>query len=239
MITSIGVGVSITVLVGALFYFGLIRFNYPSKTDYPVRGIDVSHHQGTIDWRQVKSTDIDFVFIKATEGDDFVDPQFVNNWNAARTQGISVGAYHFFTFCSSARDQAANFIKTVPSKADSLPPVIDIEFIGSCKRRPTLDQYRQAVAEFMSLLRQHFGKSPIIYTTYDSYRGYLDKLFADTPVWIRDIYKMPKLQGGREWLFWQYSNRGRRRGIATYVDLNVFRGSKQVFRKFFSSDKPN
>ncbi|AQT43495.1 lysozyme [Bartonella apihabitans] len=76
----------------AVFYFFLARL---SLDNYPVRGIDVSHHQGEIDWHKIKSQNISFAYIKATEGGDFKDPQFKKNWDHALEAGLRVGAYHF------------------------------------------------------------------------------------------------------------------------------------------------
>ncbi len=222
------------VLLTALYYFGFIRFNYPSLKTYPIRGIDVSHHQGSIDWSKLKTEKISFVFIKATEGNDFVDPKFLSNWNNARKHGLAVGAYHFFTFCSSASDQANNFIKTVPKVKGSLPAVIDIEFIGSCKHQPSINEYQTSVQIFINLVKNHYAQEPIIYSTYESYKGYLDTLFVRSPLWMRDIYSKPSLGNRRQWLFWQYSNRGRINGINAYVDLNVFKKDLKSFKSLLS-----
>src|SRR5690349_2704594 len=75
-----------------------IRFYEPDRTLYPVRGIDVSHHQNEIDWRKVAHDDVSFAFIKATEGGDHRDTRFATNWKEAQAAGLKVGAYHFFTF---------------------------------------------------------------------------------------------------------------------------------------------
>ena len=72
------------------FQWGFLRFNYPDQTVYPVQGLDVSHHQGEIDWQainaQADQPKYRFVFIKATEGGDFKDPRFVRNWKMRKMQ---------------------------------------------------------------------------------------------------------------------------------------------------------
>ena len=78
-------GISISIftlafLAGILIIKGYIRFNYPSQKLYSVRGIDISHHQRDINWNLLAQEDIDFIFIKATEGGDFTDPKFKENW---------------------------------------------------------------------------------------------------------------------------------------------------------------
>lgn len=69
----------------------------------------------------------------------------------------------------------------------------------------------------------------IIYTTWEFYKRYLTQNFTNNPIWIRDIQSTPQLDDGREWLFWQYTNRGELEGIQTLVDLNVFSGTRNEF----------
>ena len=93
----------------------VVRLNNPPADRFPVQGIDVSHHQGVVDWERVASNRaIRFVYIKASEGGDFRDASFTENWNGARRGGLVAGAYHYFTFCRSGRDQAANFLAATP-----------------------------------------------------------------------------------------------------------------------------
>src|SRR2546423_11084013 len=121
----------------ALCFFGIWIPNAPSRSQYPVRGIDVSHHQGKIDWSGVKASGIQFAYIKATEGADFTDATFAENWTNSNAAGIVRGAYHFFTLGISGQSQAAHFLATVPADAGALPPAIDLEFSGyNKKRRP-------------------------------------------------------------------------------------------------------
>ena len=79
-----------------LFKTGAIRLNYPDKKEFPIRGIDVSHHQGHIDWKKLAAQDVSFAYIKATEGEDFLDEDFKYNWSSAEDAGILPGAYHYF-----------------------------------------------------------------------------------------------------------------------------------------------
>ena len=103
----------------------------PDRTSYPVRGIDVSHHQKEIDWRKVARDDVAFAFIKATEGGDHRDTRFARNWREAQAAGVKVGAYHFFTFCRSGLDQARNFLGALGPETGTLPAALDLEFGGN------------------------------------------------------------------------------------------------------------
>jgi len=149
----------------ATYTQGLWRWNVLSVVDYPVRGIDVSHHQGVIDWAAVPKDQVRFVYIKASEGGDFQDPAFAVNWNGARVQGFDVGAYHFFTLCRDGAAQAENFIKTVPKAGKSLPPAIDLEFVGNCAARPSGPEFIQRLDAFVKTVETHFGQKPVLYST--------------------------------------------------------------------------
>ena len=108
--------VAVLGMAGAgLVALGWWRDSSPALERFPVWGLDVSHHQGVIDWARVtEDRRLRFVFIKATEGGDFRDRRFAENWAAAKRAGLRVGAYHFFTFCTAPELQAQNFLAVVP-----------------------------------------------------------------------------------------------------------------------------
>lgn len=214
------------------FYFGTLRFNYPSKDAFPVSGIDVSHHQGDIDWKTVGQQDIKFVFIKATEGATFVDKKFAENWAEAQANGLDVGAYHFFTFCKSGEEQARNFMAVVPVDSNSLPPVIDLEYGGNCQLKRPKSDVLQDLQIFEKLVAKYYQKRPIFYVTEEFYQDFLLEQDFSNPIWLRDIYEQPTLPDGKQWLLWQYANRGKIDGIDTYVDWNVFKGSLANYEQF-------
>src|SRR5207302_8396959 len=104
---------------------------------FPVRGVDVSHHQGFVGWFEASLHDVKFAYIKATEGTDYRDPQFLYNWSQCPYDGIARGAYHFFNFCAPGKAQARNFLQVVPADPKALPPALDLEFSGNCRRTPS------------------------------------------------------------------------------------------------------
>ena len=99
----------------------------PGFSDYEIVGIDVSAHNGDIDFDRVKAEGIEFVFIKATEGSTFKDKRFVDNVRKARKAGLKVGAYHFFRFDTPGYMQGLNFVNSIHGRNLDLPAVIDIE----------------------------------------------------------------------------------------------------------------
>jgi lysozyme len=100
----------------------MVRFNIPSLHNYPIQGIDISHHQGDVDWKAISTLpNVRFAIMKATEGGDFKDSKFAQNWHRAGNAGIVRGAYHFFSFCRPGKDQARNVRATVPREPGTLP----------------------------------------------------------------------------------------------------------------------
>lgn len=232
--TIIGVFLLTSVMVAvALVYNGVILLNNPSEAEYPVRGVDVSSYQGDIEWQILSSQNIDFAFIKATEGSSFVDPYFIYNYSEAQKCSISVGAYHFFSYDSKGLSQAKNFIDTVVPFEGMLPPVIDLEFYGDKEKNPqSRNEVRHELKDMLFALEEHYGLKPIIYATEKSYDFYLSGEYEEYDIWIRNVISKPNLSDDREWIFWQFTNREKfhgYKGKEKYIDVNVFNGSKEEF----------
>ncbi len=223
--------VALTILF--YFYFKGYLGDNDDINSSKIMGIDVSNHQKEIDWDDVNERLVHFVYIKATEGGDFKDKRFNQNWEEARDEGFKVGAYHFFKSCKSGEEQANNFIDSVPKEIDSLPPAIDLEFLGNCDTNKTDEQIVQDIVVIEDRLYKYYGKRPIFYTNNHFYDRYLIGKFLDNPIWYSDIHnKKPKIIDDREWLIWQFSHTGKIKGIDTDVDLNYFNGSKDEFKKW-------
>ncbi len=217
-----------------LIAFKKIKVNSYFADQYPMRGVDVSHYQGEIEWELFREQGISFAFIKATEGSSFVDERYETNWENARAAGLYVGAYHFFSFDSPASAQAEHFIATVGDLSGTLPPTVDIEYYGDkSKNPPEKEQVVSQLQELLSALEEEYGVKPIIYTTYTVYNKYIRDGFEDYPLWIRNVYYPPG-DIGRQWTFWQYSDTGTLRGTSgeeKYVDLNVFYEEQKELEK--------
>ncbi|KRB58670.1 glycosyl hydrolase [Rhizobium sp. Root708] len=215
-----------------------INFGSASPRKLAVHGVDVSRWQGDIDWPKLQSQGANFVYIKATDGGDHLDPMFRKNWRNAHAAGLKRGAYHFFYWCRTAGEQADWFIRNVPREANALPPVIDVEWNGesSCKRRVSPEKVREKMQVFMDKLERHYGQRPIIYTAPDFYRDNLKGAFMDYPFWLRSVAAHPsKVYPGRKWVFWQYSGSGISHGVDNRIDLNVFHGNEDDWHDWLSS----
>jgi lysozyme len=200
----------------------VVRGWAPPRDAWPVQGVDVSHHQGRIDWPSVRADGADFAYIKASEGSDFRDERFAENWAGAAAAGMRRGAYHFFTLCTAASAQATNFIALVPREADALPPALDLEFGGNCAKRPERDALLAEVAIFVRMVEAHSEKPVMLYITREFEDHYRVSEAIDRPLWLRRIYFEPDY-ATHPWVMWQANPRRRVSGIDGPVDWNVVR----------------
>ncbi|HEX6740384.1 MAG TPA: GH25 family lysozyme [Sphingomicrobium sp.] len=196
----------------------------PSRSAYPLQGVDVSAHQGAIDWPRLREQGVDFAYIKASEGGDFRDSAFARNWAAAGRAGIRRGAYHFFTLCRPGADQAANFLAAVPPDSTALPAAVDLEFLGNCTKtnRMTPADLRRELAIYLDLVERRTGAPTLLYLTREFDDAYRVSATFDRPLWLRRIVLEPRF-GARGWTLWQASNFRRLDGIDGRVDWNVAR----------------
>ena len=194
--------------------------------DYEVHGIDISHYQGVINWRQLAQTHagefpIRFIFMKATEGGDHSDHTFLQHFDSARKYNFIRGAYHFFRPHTDARKQADFFIRNVNLLSGDLPPVLDVEDRGKRSK----EELQCAVKTWLDDVEAHYGVKPILYTSYKFKMRYLDNpVFDAYPYWIAHYYVDSVRYKGR-WHFWQHTDVGTVPGVEEEVDLDVFNGT--------------
>jgi lysozyme len=202
-----------------LLWFFATRWT-PSRATYPLQGTDISAAQGEIDWRKVRAGGVDFAYIKASEGTDIRDTRFAENWEAAREAGLRRGATHVFTLCRLARDQATNFIATVPREANMLPAVVSLAFESSCTARPDREVLLSEIALFIEMVEAHTGKAVILYMTKDFEDMYQVSSAIDRSLWLPRMFFAPDY-GSHPWVIWQASNQRRIDGITGPINWNV------------------
>ncbi len=184
-------------------------------------GIDISSHQGYIDWAKVSSDkDIRFVYIKATEGATYRSPHYAHNLSQARRYGLLVGSYHYLTSTSSIDEQFENFSKFALKPVQDLIPMLDVEVRGHWSRSQLID----SVDKFCELVEHHYGVQPMIYSTMGFYNKNLTPHFNKHHLYIgRYSNSEPEINWEGEFTIWQYSETGIIPGIDAYVDLCRFR----------------
>ncbi len=189
-----------------------------------VPGVDVSRWQGSVNWQKVGAAGCRFAFIRATIGDDYVDPLFYTNWSGAREAGLLTSAYHVVSPEKSAEAQIAHFFAVLGDRVPDLPLVIDVERKDGMSAADITDCLR----ECLSLVRDGDGRRPIIYTARWCWNQYTlpDADWRDHDLWVASYTSEPVLPRDWEtWRFWQYSESGEVKGIAASADLNWFAGT--------------
>lgn len=210
-------------LAGFLAYRGgILAFAYP-KSSHPF-GIDVSHHQGQVQWTRLDRSKVAFTYIKASEGGDLRDDAFKANAEGAAQAGMPAGAYHYFTLCRSGAEQADNFLGAIRDAPLKLRPAVDLEYGGNCALRLSPDDFAAELHAFLERL-ENAGYAPILYVTKPFYDAYLDQpVFAAYPLWLRDLFSPLSTPPGRRVLIWQFANRAQLAGISGPVDRNASMG---------------
>lgn len=202
---------------------------YVDPEKYPVRGIDVSAHNGPIDMKQVAADGYEFVFIKASEGGDFNDRNFKRNYDNARRAGLKTGVYHFFRFDKDGVEQAINFMRTIGGRRPELGLVVDVEQAGNPDSIPKDMVISRLVhmVDYLNLL----GRRVMLYSNRDGYYDFIAENFPGAPLWICGFSENPI---NAEWTFWQFNHRGKVKGIEGDVDLNAFCGSREEWHNFLN-----
>jgi lysozyme len=193
-------------------------------------GIDVSNHQGTIDWNLVAYSGVQFAFIKASEGGTYQDPFYGTNISGARKVGISAAPYHFFRPKGSVSLQLKNFLHVVESSdIGNLPPVLDLE-VPNDWGHFKIHERVEMVIEFLQGLEDSLNRRPIIYMSASFSEDVLGeaKVLKDYPLWV--AHHTPAAEPWipkpwTAWSYWQHSDKGTVNGINGPVDMDWFHGN--------------
>jgi lysozyme len=201
-----------------------------------IRGIDVSHFQGTINWQKVAASNVAFAFTKATDGAGLKDTHFTANYEGMKSNGILRGAYHFFRPAVDAAAQADSFLHVVNKlQPGDLPPALDVE----------VDQGKPAniiikgVQVWVDAVEKALGRTPIIYTLASFWNSKVGGTaqFAENPLWVAHYTSKPKPampKGFPNFTIWQFTSEGGGAvgGIGgSGLDLNRFNGTLEELRK--------
>lgn len=206
------------------------------RSIYPVRGIDLSAHNGVPDFDSIAAAGIDFVYLKASEGVSHRDPSFMRNYLAARRAGMAVGAYHFFRFDCDGTRQAANFLAATKDCDLQLPLALDIEEWGNPAGIGT-EIINERISTMITILGLRRGPTAI-YTNKNGdarfVRHNYDRLDGSDPeLWICSFTDPPLRR--RPWKLWQHSHIGRVPGVKGKVDLNTFNGDRDQWLRWLDS----
>ncbi len=194
------------------------------KTKNTLIGIDVSNHQGDIDWESVKNSGVEFVFIRIGFGHNreakiMEDEKFRKNLEGARNAGLKVGLY-FYSYATEiweAEEQANWIVKTLNGEKIDLPIVFDYE---TWKSFPTYNinivDLNKVAKRFLDILHDN-GYEGMNYSS----KYYLNTIWnlSEYPTWL--AHYVSKTNYDKDFKVWQFSNTGEVPGINGFVDLDV------------------
>lgn len=193
-------------------------------------GIDVSHHNEPIDWLTVSRNipKIEFVVIKASEGVNNPDSQFINNASGAIRNNIPWGAYHFATWnmydaVADAKSECAYFIKVlnmVPHPPNTVWLDVETNSTNIILSPAKVELY---ITTFLAQLTAAGFTDNGIYSSAGFINSFLPTFhkLGNTKLWQADYRTVPILPHGfTKRVMLQYTDKGRVNGINAYVDLN-------------------
>jgi len=184
-------------------------------------GLDLSHHQGEIKWKELITKKPNFIYFKATEGISRIDSKYMQNKKMAEKYGILTGAYHFFNFKRSGKEQALFFCKIANIKSGNLYPVLDVEHI---RKMPPKKIIIHEIKMFIETVKNKIGVTPIIYCDSLFYSNYLTEITdTENKFWICDY---DQIKPSLNWTLWQKTDKFEIKGIIGTVDFNIFNGNK-------------
>lgn len=194
----------------------------PDRAIFPLQGVTIGAGNGTVHWGSIKAAGADFAYVMATSGRDGVDPMFARNFSGAREAGVQVGAVHRYDLCRLATDQAANFIRHVPRRADALPAAVWLDYDDRCPDRPTRALLLSELATFLAQIEAHTGKRSLIAPGPSFEADYKVTEGIARTTWLRRDFFEPGY-GAHPWAMWQANDYVRLSGADGTVGWNVVR----------------
>jgi lysozyme len=205
-----------------------------------IKGFDISHNNH-VEWDEI-STDMKFVYCKATQGAAFKDPAFNGYWQHLKTTPLFRGAYHFLSVEGTAQEQAKNFLSCEIdfSKPNVLPPMLDIEDQAPASLNEKVIKNKtafiQLVTDWINIVEKATRRKVVIYSYKNFFDDYLNNhAWPENPLWLASYQSsqpgLPK--GYTNWNFWQYSEYGKISGETTggEIDLDYFNGTIEQLAK--------
>jgi lysozyme len=203
-------------------------------------GIDISHHNGHINWADIKNSEAHFVYIKLSEGVGTPDNKALEHANNAKQLGLKIGYYHFCrpdqrnggTVINDATAEANEAIKLIAGlpKAD-LPLVLDLEDQPPGWDTPlNKEDYLSWVSTFISTIAEKSGLTCMIY----SRKEYLDRKLpvnhhlGQNKLWVSYYPSKPDANrvscpiGWTDWAMWQFTESGSI-GSNPNLDINILK----------------
>lgn len=211
----------------------------PISPTPPSSGLDVSKYQGAINFNEVRKT-CQFIFVKASEGTNIVDPDFATDWQASKVAGLLRGAYAFLHPSEDGVAQAKLFLQTLNGDFGELPCVVDFETVDGLKssdpRIPT------CLASFLDTVQAATKRTGMIYTApgfwnpiASAQASAMSAIAAKTLLWVANWgigYPAVIPAGWKNWTFWQHTDAASIPGVNGNVDSDYYNGTETELAPF-------
>lgn len=215
--------ISILILFITLLSIVIPVFAFPPSNDEIYEGIDVSEWQGKIDFKEVKEAGIDIVYIRASEGTDYIDPYFKENYENAKANGLKTGFYHYVTArtVEEAREEAEFFVFNIKGTQPECKLAMDFESFDDLSK----EEINEISKVFLERAQELSGKECIIYSdAYNARETFDEELARKYAIWVADYFVEEPADNGKwsSWVGFQYTDRGKINGIEGNVDRDKF-----------------
>lgn len=189
-------------LIAAAWGWWTIHHWRPSKSTYPVQGIEVSSEDGAVDWKAAKAIGASFAYLDASASAFARDPAFSQNLEDARAAKLQVGAVHIYDPCQPAEKQAANFMTVVARDSAMLPPALALDMLADdCPVKVTDAAVLSELMTFLNQIETHTGKATILKISRSFEKRYHLATRIDRNLWLESTYMQPEY-AGRPWMLW-------------------------------------
>ncbi len=191
-----------------------------------LKGVDVSYYQGNVDWAKVRAAGRAFAFARVSDGIDYPDTKFAQNWPAMKNAGLVRGLYQFFRPGKDVDAQVDLLVAKLDAagglQPGDLPPVLDLESDGGLPAATVVARAKSWLAQ----VEKKYGVKPIVYTAAFM-SNVIGTNFSGYTLWVANYETTcPTMPSGwTDWEFWQDSEKGKVDGVTGTVDTNLFNGS--------------
>lgn len=242
-------GTSLTTLAAGISdIYGASKLKHNSRCrNYAVEyGIDVSHHQGEIDWKKVKKSGIDFAIIRvaarsiSSGGERIKDRYVKQNLQGATENEIPFGVYVYSQALTEkeAREEADWVLEEIEGYAPTLPIVFDYEYAPGGRFKSSLSKTKKTnnCLAFCKKIEAS-GYTPMLYANKSFLENSIrtEAISQDYPIWLAHYSNSTSYQG--DYQYWQYTSSGHVDGIKGKVDMNVRYVDKDLQIKNVSKEK--
>ncbi|WP_346934588.1 LysM peptidoglycan-binding domain-containing protein [Clostridium sp.] len=191
-----------------------------SRNSSNYKGIDISSWQGNVNFKKVKDSGIEIVYIKVTEGISYVNNYFLSFYENAKAQGLKVGFYHFFLGGIDPKSQARHFVNTIGNREFDCRLAIDIEQTNGLDKTSLTSE----AIIFLEEVKKLTSKGIVVYTYTNFARTSLDSRLGIYPLWIAEygVSRPASNPIWNQWVGFQFSSTGQVPGVSGNCDLNEF-----------------